>query len=72
MAQTAPSQEELDRGLAALKEFAKEYVDRLPDFVGRRTTRHSMLKTGETGWTPQVKVVDETTYSKGHEHYQLV
>jgi predicted aspartyl protease len=70
--QEPPYPEVRKRTLQTVTEFARAYLDRLPDFTCLRTTRHSLAKAGTQDWHTQAKVASELSYYDHQEHYQIV
>jgi hypothetical protein len=67
-----PSAADRDRVLKAAADFARDYLDRLPDFVCLRVTQHNTRKSSADVWKPQVKVAEELSFYSRHEHYKIV
>jgi len=67
-----PATADRDRVLKAAADFARDYIDRLPDFVCQRVTQHNTRKSPADTWKPQVKVAEELTFYSRKEHYRIV
>jgi hypothetical protein len=59
------------RVLRAVTDFARGYIERLPDFTCTRRAEHFQSKTGQE-WQLQVKVAEELSYYRRAEHYKIV
>jgi hypothetical protein len=70
--QEPPNAEQQPRILQTVTEFARGYLDRLPDFICIRTTQHFLAKANTKDWHPQVKVAYELSYFGHDEHYRIV
>jgi hypothetical protein len=75
---TAPAQPgpplvaDRERVLKTVGEYARGYIQHLPDFVCVRVTKHNTRKAGATEWKEQVKVAEELSYYSHQEHYRVV
>ena len=67
-----PSAADRDRALNTVAEFARRYLQGLPDFVCLRVTQHFTQAPGASEWKPQVKISNELTFYKQSEHSRLV
>ena len=67
-----PSAADRDRVLNIVREFAGDYIQRLPNFVCLRTTQHLVRNSPAAEWKAQVKVANELTYYGRQEHYRVV
>ena len=67
-----PAAAERERVLRTVGEFARGYLDRLPDFVCLRATQHLMRDPGSSDWKPQIEISNELTYYRRQEHYRVV
>jgi hypothetical protein len=68
---TPPAADEQQRVLRAVTDFAKGYIERLPDFTCTRQSEHFQSKTGQN-WQLQAKVAEELSYYRHEEHYKIV
>ena len=69
--QGPPDAAEQQRILHKVTEFARGYVDRLPDFTCVRTTDHLLASAATKDWKPQATVASELSYYKREEHYLI-
>jgi hypothetical protein len=67
-----PAAADRDRVLKAASDFARDYIDRLPDFVCQRVTQHNTRKSVAEAWKPQIKLAEELTFYGRKEHYRIV
>jgi hypothetical protein len=70
-AQPEPSAAERERVLQTAREFARNYIERLPDFICLRVTQHH-ARPANGEWKFQVKVAEELSYYKRQEHARVV
>jgi hypothetical protein len=68
----APGAAERARVLKTISEFARDYIQHLPDFVCLRVTQHLKRDPRATEWEPQIKIANELTYYQRQEHYRVV
>jgi predicted aspartyl protease len=68
----SPPDPDQQRILQTVTEFARGYLERLPDFTCIRTTQHFLAKPANKTWNLQVKVAQELSYYHHEEHYQVV
>jgi len=68
----APDAVARERILKTASEFARDYIQQLPDFVCLRVTQHLRREQGSAAWQPQIKIANELTYYQRREHYRLV
>lgn len=61
-----------ERALETVREFARDYIQHLPDFVCLRVTQHLKRDPSGTEWEPQIKIANELTYYHRQEHYRVV
>jgi hypothetical protein len=71
-AQSDPPAADRDRVLKAAADFARDYLDRLPDFICLRVTQHDTRKAAADPWKPQVKIGEELSFYGRKEHYRIV
>jgi hypothetical protein len=69
--QAPPDAAEQQRILHQVTDFARGYVDRLPDFTCVRTTKHMLAPSATKEWKPQVTVASELSNYKREEHYVI-
>ena len=69
--QAPPDAGEQQRILHRVTDFARGYIDRLPDFTCVRTTKHLLAPSATMEWRPQVTVASELSYYKREEHYVI-
>jgi hypothetical protein len=67
-----PTAADRQRVLQSMGEFARNYVERLPDFICTRVEQHYTRAPGQTEWKLQVKVSRELSYYGRREHYRVV
>jgi hypothetical protein len=69
--QVPPGAREQERILNRVTDFARAYVDRLPDFTCVRTTKHLLTASSTMEWKPEATVASELSYYKREEHYLI-
>jgi hypothetical protein len=70
--QDAPDAAKQQQVLHSVTEFARTYLNRLPDFTCVRTTEHWLAWPGTKKLLFQVKVANELSYYRRQEHYRLI
>ena len=58
--------------LEKVGDFARGYLQHLPDFVCLRITQHYTRKAGSPDWKLQVKIAEELSWFQHSEHYRVV
>jgi hypothetical protein len=71
LGQAPPDAGEQQQILHRVREFARNYVDHLPDFTCVRTTKHMLASSATMEWKPQATVASELSYYKREEHYLI-
>jgi hypothetical protein len=69
-----PSKAEQKRIIEAVREFALNYVQSLPNFICLQVTNRSTnrnYKPGDQGWTPQDRFGEQLNFVDHHENYIL-
>jgi hypothetical protein len=67
-----PSDEEQQRVLAEVTDYARNYVQKLPDFICSQATRKFVDTTGKEAWRQTDIVQERLTYFEKHEDYKVV
>jgi hypothetical protein len=70
-----PSKEEQKRIIEAVREYALNYSRSLPDFLCLQLTNRSVnhnYKPGDTGWTPQDRLLEKLSFVDHQEKYELL
>jgi len=67
-----PSAAERDRVLNRVGEFAREYIEHLPNFICLRETIHYTRTAEADAWKPQAKVGEELSFYAREEHSRVV
>jgi hypothetical protein len=67
-----PSEEEQKQALDAATEYARNYVERLPDFICNQVTRRYVDPSGKESWQQQDVVLERLSYFEHHEDYKVV
>jgi len=68
----APSDDEQQRVLRTVAQFAQGYLDRLPNFTCVRTTQHYVASPTTRRWREEAKTAYELSYYERDEHYKLI
>jgi len=71
-----PSKAEQDRVLAELQEYARNYVQSLPDFLCLQVTRRSIdthyVPGNPPSWTPNDRIAEKLSFVDHREKYELL
>lgn len=67
-----PSAAARDRVLKSVSEFAREYIQHLPDFICIRETIHYTRTAEAAAWRPQTKIGEELSFYTQEEHSRVV
>jgi hypothetical protein len=67
-----PSDEEQKRVLAEVTDYARNYVQKLPDFICSQATRKFVDTTGKESWRQTDLIQERLTYFEKHEDYKVV
>ena len=67
-----PSDEEQKRVLEEVTEYARSYVQKLPDFICSQATRKFVHTTGKESWRQTDLIQERLTYFEKHEDYKVV
>ena len=68
----APSPEEQDRILEAVRQYAMSYTRQLPDFICTQVTRRYVDPTGMQFWHKQDTITAKLSYFNQQEEYKVV
>ncbi len=68
----APSREEQDRIIEQVREYARSYTERLPDFICTQVTRRFGDPSGLEMWRQLDTITARVSYFEDHEDYQVV
>jgi len=71
-AQYPPDEATQKRTLRSIADFARQYIEHLPDFICVRTTEHWVSGDAGATWKLEVKVAQELSFNGHREHYQIV
>src|SRR5262245_49482454 len=67
-----PSPGEQIQIIEKARDFAREYRDKLPDFIATQTVRRQTLPKGEKSWKAEDTLTIEVTFVEGKEQFNLL